>query len=275
MSSKLKNIFSIFSLKKKSVPREEPLPSSILSYILICFDYINKFNSNQVQRLYAIPKNKLPVHTPHKESYDLMDTMLNDTFNESIMKRLFDPFIIIEAIQLVLKKFEPIITYPLIKELVIQRNKNYSIILKNLSTEHSNFLKYLMLHIEILLKNGTAERLDLMTIFSELVLDPHPNDCNHGDESKVALEVFIEIYDNWREILEVADEIIDGGTIDHIPDVTVTEYSIQDRTVKISFPKGEYEENMITKNQLTKILSNFGEISEVYIALLIIFFNLE
>jgi hypothetical protein len=44
------------------------------------------------------------------------------------MKRLFDPFIIIEAIQLTLKKYEPLFTFPFAKECFLYQNQTQAVV---------------------------------------------------------------------------------------------------------------------------------------------------
>jgi hypothetical protein len=198
------------------------------------------------------------------------------------MKRLFDPFIIIEAIQLTLKKYEPLFTFPFAKECFLYQNQTQAVnwnelISQNFSQEKSDFLNSLFDHLNHLIQNQTAERSDLLRIFGELLIELHPDDrhemnLNETQETTRAVEILTQMYENWEPITNQptnsskpgmdnrgVDSSEGGDDSEDVP----PEYSIQERTLKISFPKGDDEENTITKVQLSKILSSFGEISEV------------
>jgi hypothetical protein len=287
MSQKIKNIFSIFSLKKKPV-RHEPLPSSILSYITVCFQYINKFTSHQVQNLYSFKRYQKIKATnlaslssnslvTYRESIDLMNAMINSTFDESSMQRLFDPFIILEAIQLTLKKYEPIFPFSFSKQLFLLFQNNQSVnlnelIFGNFSKDQYDFLNSLMDHINHLLRNETAEKSELLAIYSDLLIELYPEDrhemgLNETQEATRAVDILTQIYEHWVPTNETKNTQLridqgesseDDGSTSGSP-----EYSIQERTLKVSFPKGDEEENTISRGQLSQILSTFGEISEV------------
>jgi hypothetical protein len=256
----------------------------------VCFDYLNKFKSHQVQGLYSgLGNGKVTTHGQAKEATELMNTILSNTFSETAMRRLFDPFIIITAILLTLQRYEPIFTYSFSQQFHqnfdIQHSNSRDLpnLLEKFSIEKVQFLKSFFEHLKMIQKNGTAIEDDCVTVYGELMIELSPKESvDETMERRKSIQILREIFHDWSEVMretEGREGEREGegegerGEGDDSGDVTIDDgsseppqgdlYSIQDRTIKITFPKGDDEENTITRPQLTKVMSAFGEISEV------------
>jgi hypothetical protein len=284
----MKNILSVFGLKRK--PSKDQAPGFVLNHLSVCFDYINTFKKHQVQGLYAGRANG--KNGQSKEATELMNSIISNNFSDSSMRRLFDPFIIISAILLTLQKYEPIFTYSLSQQLYhlfdvqnINPHELYELFQK-LPTLQFEFLKSLFQHFEILSQNQTAVEEDFLLVYGEILIELSPKESlDETLEKKKSIQILKMIFECWHEVLREepengggddhddgkGDDSRDGTHEDesseHSPPIEL--YSIQDRTVKVSFPKGDDEENTITKPQLTKVMASFGEISEVHRLLLL------
>ena len=285
----MKSFLSVFSsskkIKKNKIIKKE-YTTNIFNSLILCFQYLesfipsissnnntatspsSNFKTNTSLNCYSILKlNDNQIN----EINFIVTQISNETFQEQMIRKLFDPILISLVVKEIFQQFEPIFTYELSQEL-INESQNIQEIINKLSTTRKQFIKRFFHHLNLLIQGNLAKEVDIISCFNEILIEIHPNESvKDSIETLNCINLFNEIFTNWKlyfnfkddkDILNSNNSISTNEKLIGI-DSTIVTYSIQERSVKISFPKGDYEENYLDQSSLSKILGRFGEISEV------------
>jgi hypothetical protein len=259
----MKSFFTVFSAvkPKKKVPKAE-ISLNVLHSIVICLDYLS--NIKGARGIYEKIDN-------NKECQGLVDSIMSDTFSTNSIRSIFDPFIIASCVCLVLAKYAPIFTYSISKDITTDDGSNLPEIVLNIPENKRQFLKKLFYHFDAMISRGLSSQDDIMASFGNILIELGPKD-SIPDEANVCINSLRQIYSDWHNLFNASTQPQPSSAVpapqeppptplqDPSPDQS--SYSLQDRSLKVTFPKAD-DDNMLSERDFSHVMSKFGEVTNV------------
>ena len=237
----MKGILSIFSRKGKKPTLKQAPSNQLFKFLTQCLNFVSQHLRNE--RLYQ--SNHIS-----KETTELMIELRGGTFKIGMLDTVSELSFITDAIVGLLTEYEPVFTYTA-SALLIKPNADISDIISQLPPANVKFLELLFKHIDHVVQCNAASTVDVVNVFGAILIDPLDDADQFINERN---EVFTTILRNH-------EALFGGGVYSGMErDQVRAAATVQDRSIKITFPKTGY---ILSDAELQKKMSTFGKIGNV------------